>query len=618
MKKCITNMMCALAALAGATACESIIASIEPEVFVLEAQLPGDTQTKTTLGAPVDNVYEVLWKTGDKISVNGLLSNAVSSADNGKKNVEFTVSGSPSAPFNVLYPGTSSSNVIALPATQNYVANSFDGAAAAAYGIATRSGSTYNAKLHNFCGVLRFALNGSATLDRIELNSLGSEKLRGNFTVSNFETGAFSGGTAGTLTYNIGGVTLTGSDTYFYIAIPAQTYASGIEALVYQNDGAFMRLVFWSSGVELERNKVAEFVSKTYVAGRTENVLEIGGLTAENGGEPSTTPPGLTVAFFNTMRFDEEQRPADAIVADNSKAENRPANAIVKDCAAMRTAFGQVIKNTGADIIGFNEIGETQYASGKADSVQDLAEAQGATGYTWKIYASNDSGNHHFDNGFAYKSSVVTLQSSGRIWLRTDNTSPYYSTSTDSYSGSPKTNCVWAKFTHKDSGTVFWLFVTQLPTKSHGGNLSASKGMNAYAAYKAGSDRKILVGDMNSADADVYKDDALVNCQQDGARKLKEYWTDAYEAVQAAGNLSSFYATYSGTQSGTGLNYQYPILTFCKNHPERRIDHIMTNGNCSAQTYKTIRNTYSFGSGDEEIQCYPSDHLALVSYIILD
>ena len=73
----------------------------------------------------------------------------------------------------------------------------------------------------------------------MEINSLGSEKLRGNFTISNFETGAFSGGTAGTLTYNCP-VTLTGSDTYFYVAIPAQTYASGLEALVYQSDGAYM------------------------------------------------------------------------------------------------------------------------------------------------------------------------------------------------------------------------------------------------------------------------------------------------------------------------------------------------------------------------------------------
>ena len=164
--------------------------------------------------------------------------------------VSFTFQSTPSSPYNVLYPGTTSTNVISLPAEQNYVAGNCDGAALASYGVATRSGGVFNSSLKGFCGILRFALKGTATITRIELNSLGGEKLRGNFTVTNFSTGAFTGGTAGTLTYNVGGVTLqSGADTYFHVAIPAQTYGSGIEALVYQTDGAFMRLLFWVTGI---------------------------------------------------------------------------------------------------------------------------------------------------------------------------------------------------------------------------------------------------------------------------------------------------------------------------------------------------------------------------------
>ena len=66
----------------------------------------------------------------------------------------------------------------------------------------------------------------------------------------------------------------------------------------------------------------------------------------------------------------------------------------------------------------------------------------------------------------------------------------------------------------------------------------------------------------------------------------------------------------------------------------------MTKGACTATTYKTVRNTYSVhytGTGyikggedengdtiwveeevDEDIACYPSDHLAVVSYVTLD
>ena len=124
--------------------------------MVLRASMP-DGVTRTTLSED----YQVLWQTGDKVSVNGTLSNAVESADNGKKAVEFTINGTLSAPYKVLYPGTSSANVIALPATQNYVAGSFDPAAAASFGNALKSGDSYSASLAHFCGILRFALNGT-------------------------------------------------------------------------------------------------------------------------------------------------------------------------------------------------------------------------------------------------------------------------------------------------------------------------------------------------------------------------------------------------------------------------------------------------------------------------
>ncbi len=583
---------------------------IEPDGIVLRASL-SEAQTKTILGDPENGEYPVKWKTGDKISVNGTKSdNAVTS--DGQTVVDFTVSGSLTAPYKVLYPGTTLENVISLPDTQNYVANSFDGAAAACWGNAVKNGNKYSVSLRHFCGVLRFALKGSATLNRIELNSLGSDKLYGDFELatngSGF-TGAFSGGTSGTLTYNCPGVELSNTDKYFYVLIPAQTYSAGIEALVYQTDGAFMRLQFWgdSNGYKLSENSVVGFVSKTYAAGRTENLLAINSLTAEDGGEPTAEAPGITVASYNVMRLDDSNRPAAATTGDSNGKIARPANAIVKDCAEMQDALGLAIYNTTADLIGFNEIGDNMYASGQTYSLEDIAAAQGAS-YTWKLnFPGSESGNYHYCNGFAYKSSVLTCNESGKAWLRTNSES--YSTSSASNSGDPNRFVVWAKFTHKVSGKVFYFFVTQLPTASQGGNTNMSGGVNAFATAKAGSYPQILVGDMNSAPG---------HSSEAGYNKLKTYWTDAYEAVSAAGNLAPFYSTYSGTQSGTGATWQYSILQYTKNHPERRIDHIMTHGACTAQTYRTVRNIYEFGSGEDAVTCSPSDHLPVVSYITLD
>lgn len=591
------------------------------------ASLP-DVQTKTSLGAEPD--FKVLWSKGDRISVNGVLSNAVAEEDHNKSEVRFRVDGV-SAPYKVLYPGTTKTNVVTLPATQNYVADSFDSEAYAAYGTVVESDGELKATLNNFSGLVRFALNGSATLSKIEVNALGGEKLHGTFTLADSFNGEFTGGTEGALTYSFGsGLKLSATDTYIYISLPAQTYSAGVEAKVYQADGAFMRLKFWGEGETLAGNEIRSFVSKTYAAGRTENLVGINELGAEDGGMPNV-PAGITVAIFNTMRFDAEYRPSDAITTmSQSNALWRPEGAISSDNAAMREAFGKVIYNTRADIIGFNEVEETMNETSDANSIENLAKAQGCN-YTYKFFSSSQAGwldqilgnegSLSFANGFAYNADVLTLNDSGRVWYNNSGTTNY--STSDSNSGDPHRTYVWAKFTHKASGKQFYFFVTLLPTDATN-NTKASNGINNFAQSKAGSLPHILVGDMNSADHS--KDEC-----QEGAQKLLEYWTDAYEAVDEAGNLAPFYKTYPGTQSGTGKSYHYSILDFCKNHPERRIDKIMTKGACTATTYKTIRNSYTVrytGTGtdhegvehevDEDVACYPSDHLAVVSYVTLD
>ena len=606
------------------SSCEKSSAPEAP-AFVLSATQDGGEATKTQLGTPSDpsdHVYEILWKTGDKVSINGTLSNALASDDNGERSVDFTFSSTPSGSiYKVLYPGITSSDRITLPATQSYVAGNIDGSAAVSYGNATESGGNYSVSLTPFCGILRFALKGSATISQIVLNSVsGDEMLSGKFDLTvgpGGFTGSFSevdGQASSTLTYNVGGVTLSGSDTYFYVCIPAQTYSSGVIAKVYQSDGAYMQLKFWGSGNTLDSRDLIEFESKTYAAGRSENLLQINSLTSESGGNPTVTPPSITVACYNVMRLDDDNRPADAREGDSNGKLARPANAIIKTNSAMRAALGLAIYNTNADVIGFNEIGDDMYQSGQAYSLQDIVASQGAN-YTWCLnYPGSQSGNYHYCNGFIYKAAVLTLNESGRAWLRYNSDS--YSTSSDSNSGDPNRYIVWAKFTHKVSGKVFYLFVTQLPTYGQNGgggssNLYMSGGVNAFAASKS-ADRRILVGDMNSVDH-------ANNSNQAGADKLLEYWTDGYEAVLAAGNLSSFYQTYSGTQTGTGDTYQYDWTRFTKNHPERRLDHVMVQGKCTVKSYRTVRNTYTVSAdGYDDIECCPSDHFPVVCEISLD
>ena len=596
-----------------------------------------DQETKTMLGAPSEGVCEVLWKTGDRVSVNGALSdNAVTAGENGTKNVDFTVSASLSAPYKVLYPGTTSANMISLPSTQNYVVNSFDGAAAVSYGNAQKSGNTYNVKLTNFCGLIGFAVKGSATLDRIELKSLGSEKLRGSFTLAtdaNGFTGAFSGGTAGILTYDCD-VTLSNTDTYFYIAVPAQTYAAGIEALVYQADGAFMRLKFWGNGYTLASNKLVQFNSFTYGAGRTENLLSINDLTAEDGGEPTATPPGVSVAIYNV--YQEESR------------ESGGKTYMYLTNANVREALGTAIANTEADIIGLNEL-DPNFQVGGEYSLKSLAEAQGLTGYTWELNHPDDIKDegvitpsyktyNYMANGFAYKTSEFDISDHNYVWISHTADNTYYDARKDAYhkSGAPETTCVYAKFTHKVSGKRFYLFVTHLPTLSHAyseigatkdesGNYSAEdqaaaaalrlrvvNNLKYFMAAKAGSLPYIVVGDFNFG---PYIDTKKTQVQPLYTAMTSGGFANAYDQVINAGNMSGFYVNYPGTQTGSNWGKHYLVNLI---YPQFRIDHIFLHDGSSqvinAQTYKTIRTTYDV---DEDTWC-PSDHFPVVSYITFD
>ncbi len=604
---------------------------IEPDGMVLRASM-ADAQTKTALGT-VDGVngheVEILWQTGDKISVNGTLSDAVSAGDNRKENVDFTVNGSLYAPYKVLYPGTTSSNVISLPATQNYVENSFDGAAAACWGNAVKNGNKYSVSLHHICGVIRFALKGGATLDKIVLNSLGSEKLSGDFTLAtdgNGFTGAFTGGTSGTLTYSFGsGVTLNNADQYFYVLIPAQAYAAGIEALVYQTDGAFMRLKFWGSGYTLESDKIIGMESKTYAAGRTENLLGINSLTAEDGGEPTSERPGITVGVYN-IKMQENRTGTNNTYIDMDRAD-------------VQAGLGSTIAGMGADIFGINEIGEDNMP-GKTHDIKAWAIAQGlsSSDYTWKMNYPNRvdrdgnwlsgytySADMYYANVFAYNKNTIAVEDEGYVWLCNDD-DDYWSSKENAYEHSTgRHTAVYALCRHKVSGYRFWFIVTHFDTyygNDDGDNLHNVKSFKIFAQHLKNDVEDlpiIAVGDLNFGSKE---DDKTTDCPNYG--ELTSYWTDVYDTMwdahDAAGDLSSwYYKTYNGTQSGSQHNYYYPFIQFTKSRPDRRLDHIIYKNSASQgvtpTSYKTIRRTYE--AEDENTWC-PSDHLAVVAYITFD
>ena len=586
-----------------------------------------DAESKACIGeGATAGTYKMFWQTGDIVSINGTKSDALSSAYNTKSVAEFTVNGSLSEPYRVLYPGTTSTNVVSVPATQTYYAGTTDKAATPFYGTAVKNGNVYGVSLKSFCGIIRLALNGSATLDKIVVNSLGSEKISGDFTLTTNAggySGAFSGGNSGSLTYEFDNLVLSGSDTYVYIAIPAQTYASGLEALVYQADGAFMRLKFWGSGHTLASTDVAEFASKTFAAGRTENLLQINNLAAEDGGEPTAEAPGITVGVYN-IKMEENRAGTNNTYIDMSRSD-------------VQAGIGSTIAGMGADIFGINEIGEDNMP-GEEHDIKAWAIAQGlsSSDYTWKMDYPNKvsrsglitysySAEMYYANVFAYNKNTITVEDEGYVWLCNDE-DDYWSSMKNAYEHSTgRHTAVYALCRHKVSGKRFWFIVTHFDTylgNTDGDNLNNVKSFKTFAQHLKNDVEDlpiIAVGDLNFGSKE---EDKTTDCPN--YLELTSYWTDVYDTMydvhDAAGDLSSwYYKTYNGTMTGTQHNYYYPFISFTKSRPDRRLDHVIYKNSAShtvtPTSYKTIRRTYV--AEDDNTWC-PSDHFAVVAYMTFD
>ena len=296
---------------------------------------------------------------------------------------------------------------------------------------------------------------------------------------------------------------------------------------------------------------------------------------------PSGEPITLTVATCNLL-----------------KPSGRPDEMSLDNPLVLQT-LAKSVRATRADVIGFNELDENYGPNGP----YSLSEACGLEGFTWSLTWPNEPQKYgplkySYANGFAFNGEILQLEDSGYVWLSKEESETWYekpAQALNKKAGSPARTCIWARFLHKDSKKVFWLFVTHLPTDSQGGGYNMAGVVNSFAAKKAGSAPAILMGDMNCSPAM-----SEVSCTAT-YRRLYLYWTDA----NAESKL--------GTLSGSSASYYYTVDVFTKKHPERRIDHVMTRG-CSAKNYHSVVETYTY---EGKVWC-PSDHLPVVATVTIE
>ncbi len=226
------------------------------------AAIVEDDDVKTTLGSKSGSTYPLTWSADDKICVNGIMSDVLSSGS-GTKSASFKVSGLGTVTsYNITYPGKAGSdNIAVFPTTTSRTAPVLPMYAAT---------STRSFTMTHLAGILKLSLTSSKSLkiNSIELTTPGGEPLGGELTIgktSGALNGELSGGT-NSITVDCGsGISLSSTATSVMIPVPVGSYSQGIKITLTDNSQGSMVLVVLNNS-SIEAGKVLEFNTVTYVS----------------------------------------------------------------------------------------------------------------------------------------------------------------------------------------------------------------------------------------------------------------------------------------------------------------------------------------------------------------
>lgn len=270
MKKTILAAFC----LMGAIACSNELEYQNDSRTVLTLELPGTT--KTVLGEAQDGVRPVLWCKGDKISVNGVVSDPLDVEGDVLK-ADFVLSGQVSAPYEIIYPAgmVKDAETVTLPAGQKYAAG--DNIVSGSMPMAGYS-TTESVMMKQVCGILgiRLKMGTEANLIRyVEVTALGGEPVCGDFTVD-YQNGTLSSEAkdANVIRMEVQKALSAESASAFNVILPAGVYSQGFSVKVVDENGQSMIRNIGGSR-ELEAGKLMLMPELTFVPNGEEKGVEI-------------------------------------------------------------------------------------------------------------------------------------------------------------------------------------------------------------------------------------------------------------------------------------------------------------------------------------------------------
>lgn len=271
MKKTILAAFC----LMGAIACSNELEYQNDSRTVLTLELPGTT--KTVLGEAEGGVRPVLWCKGDKISVNGVASQALAIEEN-VPTASFVFEKELSSPYSIIYPAAMVKNggaVITLPSQQKVASG--DNIVSGSMPMAGYS-TTESVMMKQVCGILgiRLKMGTEANLIRyIEVTALGGEPVCGDFSVD-FQNSTLSSEAkdANVIRMEVQKALSAESASAFNVILPAGGYSQGFSVKVVDENGQSMIRNIGGSR-KLEAGKLMLMPELTFVPNGEEKGVEI-------------------------------------------------------------------------------------------------------------------------------------------------------------------------------------------------------------------------------------------------------------------------------------------------------------------------------------------------------
>ena len=516
-------------------------------------------QSRVALGGKVGDTYPVYWNEGDKIVVNGKLSDEVDINAENRSMATFTFTEtSISYPYCVTYPycasTTAEQSIVEFPAEQNYAEGSFEIGSAPMCGYVESKGSLI--RLNHLASALRFSVKtglDNVVLDRIVITSNAGAKLSGEFVVDcQNATISATENTSNVVTYNLPDNFVLSNvvESVFYISLPA--VAVGNCTIEFIEASGERMVASWTPNKPLSKGVVREFKGIDYQ--QRENVI----LPAFG-----TEKDDLIFMWHKKYADNDELK----IMSFNVRTKTTESNT-ANNWDNRKEACVELIEDQRPSIIGFQEARYTSQWSYLKEELKEVYDGYGVNRDT-----GEESGTGEV-MGIMYDKYVVEKIDGGTFWLSETPDTP-----SKGFGAGHSRNATWGLFKHIPTGKTFYYINTHLDHKVEEAQIEGMKLISQH--FEANKQYpRFLTGDMNITSENVALD------------VVEGYMYNTREVAPSL--LTDFYTTYNGyTTTKSSI-----------------IDHIYCSKELEVVEYHTINESYGGVA-------YVSDHYPIYAIVKL-